>query len=82
MFKGKLVVYKDGEAGMRNRDGTWEKIWFPNGPPVHYKATEMDDDAYTEDIKAAYLHLRETGGFQGGNMPFLPPKREWCLWNF
>jgi nucleoporin NUP42 len=82
MFRGKPVVYKGSEAGTRNRDGSWEKIWFPNGPPAYYRATEMDDDTYSEGIKAVYLHLRETGEFQGGIMPFLPPKREWCLWDF
>lgn len=82
VFKGKHVVYRDGEAGTQNRGELWEKIWFPNGPPVYYKATEMDDDVYTEDVKAAYLHMRETGEFQGGVMPLLPPKREWCLWDF
>jgi nucleoporin NUP42 len=82
MFKGKPVVYKDNEAGIQNRDGTWEKIWFPDGPPAYYGATELDDNAYTEDIKQAYLHARETGSFKDGVMPLLPPKREWCLWDF
>jgi len=82
MFKGKPVVYKDNEPGIQNRDGTWEKIWFPDGPPAYYDATELDNDAYTEDIKQAYLHVRETGSFKDGVMPFLPPKREWCLWDF
>ena len=82
MFKGKPVVYKDNEPGIQNRDGTWEKIWFPDGPPAYYGATELDDDAYTEDIKQAYLHVRETSSFKDGIMPLLPPKREWCLWDF
>lgn len=82
MFKGKPVVYKDKEAGFQNIDGTWEKIWFPDGPPAYYSATELGDDAYTEDTKQAYLYLRQTGSFKDGVMPLLPPKREWCLWDF
>jgi nucleoporin NUP42 len=82
MFKGKPVVYKENEPGIQNRDGTWEKIWFPDGPPAYYGATELNSDAYTEDTKQAYLHVRETGYFKDGVMPLLPPKREWCLWDF
>lgn len=82
MFKGKPVVYKENEPGIQNRDGSWEKIWFPDGPPAYYSATEFDDDAYTEDIKQAYLYAREMGSFKDGVMPLPPPKREWCLWDF
>lgn len=82
MFKGKPVVYKENEPGIQNRDGTWEKIWFPDGPPAYYGATELNNDVYTEDTKQAYLHSRETGYFKDGVMPLLPPKREWCLWDF
>ncbi|KAL3952163.1 hypothetical protein ACCO45_013880 [Purpureocillium lilacinum] len=32
-FKGKPVSYKDGQPGLRAFDGTWTRIWFPNGPP-------------------------------------------------
>ena len=82
MFKGKPVVYKENEPGIQNRDGTWEKIWFPDGPPAYYGATELDDKAYTEETKQAYLYMREKGSFKDGMMPLLPPKREWCLWDF
>jgi nucleoporin NUP42 len=82
MFKGKPVMYQNNEAGSRNQDGSWEKIWFPDGAPPYYKDTEMEDEAYDESTKAVYMYLRETGSFQGGIMPFLPPKREWCLWDF
>jgi nucleoporin NUP42 len=82
MFKGKPVVYKDEEPFVKNRDGTWEKVWFPDGAPPYYGATEMDDQEYREDVKGAYMHLRETGAFKDGIMPLIPPKREWCLWDF
>jgi len=82
MFKGRPVVYKENEPGIQNRDGTWEKVWFPDGPPAYYGATELEDEAYIEDTKQAYLYVREKGVFKDGLMPFLPPKREWCLWDF
>ncbi|RDL30459.1 uncharacterized protein BP5553_10337 [Venustampulla echinocandica] len=82
MFKGKRVIYRDGEPGVQNRDGTWAKIWFPDGPPPYYKDTELEDEAYDENTKAAYMHMMQTGMFQNGAMPLVPPKREWCLWDF
>ncbi|KAI9743244.1 MAG: hypothetical protein M1818_003090 [Claussenomyces sp. TS43310] len=82
MFKGQPVMYKDGEPGMRNRDGSWEKIWFPDGPPPHDKYTEAEDELYDDAIKSAYMHVRQTGSFPDGIMPLVPPRREWCLWDF
>lgn len=81
-FKGKRVIYKDGEPGFQRADKTWEKIWFPEGPPPFNKDTEMEDSAYDDETKAAYMHVRQTGTFKDGVMPMIPPKREWCLWDF
>lgn len=86
MFKGKPVTYRKGEDGapeaiFRNRDGTFERVFFPAGAPPYNKDTELSDDKYTEDVKAAYKHLRETRSFLGGVMPLVPPKREYCLWD-
>ena len=82
MFKGKRVVYRDGEPGFERRDRSWEKIWFPQGAPQLNGDTEMEDAAYDEQTKAAYMHVRQTGTFEGNLMPMLPPKRDWCLWDF
>lgn len=82
MFKGKRVTYRNDEAGVQNRDGSWEKIWFPDGAPGFNKDTEMEGSLYDKSTKAAYMHLRHTGSFQGGVMPLLPPQREWCSWDF
>ncbi|KAL1847002.1 hypothetical protein Daus18300_014079 [Diaporthe australafricana] len=93
-FKGKQVTYKEmgekGEApkqvpGIRNFDGSWTKIWFPDGPPPYYKDTEPDR-AYTDGEKAAYEQLVSTGRFTlagsgGGGMPEAPPMREYCTWD-
>jgi nucleoporin NUP42 len=82
MFKGRRVVYRNGEPGFERGDRTWEKIWFPQGPPPFNKDTEMKDSAYDDQTKAAYMYVQQTGTFEGDIMPLLPPKREWCLWDF
>ncbi|KAI9822286.1 MAG: hypothetical protein M1827_000004 [Pycnora praestabilis] len=83
VWKGKPVSVVDGESCHRHdRDTTWEKIWFPTGPPAYNKDTEVGDEKYDDVIKGAYLFMREQGSFQGGVMPEVPPKREWCKWDF
>ena len=59
-----------------------KKIWFPDGPPVFTKAVELPDDAYDEMTKENYRYLKDHGAFKDGLMPELPPRREWCSWNF
>ncbi|CAG8982460.1 hypothetical protein HYALB_00009954 [Hymenoscyphus albidus] len=89
MFKGKRVVYdeeKQGQGktpvpGIRNPDGTWMKIWFPTGAPM-CKDTEMDEEFYDDSVKTAYQEMSTTGRFSGGKIPLIPPKREWCSWEF
>ncbi|KAL3426149.1 hypothetical protein PVAG01_02940 [Phlyctema vagabunda] len=81
-FKRNQVRYKDGEPGTVTEGGNWEKIWFPVGAPIYYQDTELPDSAYDEPTRMAYAKLRETGVFEGGAMPTVPPKREWCLWDF
>ncbi|KFZ01973.1 hypothetical protein V500_00528 [Pseudogymnoascus sp. VKM F-4518 (FW-2643)] len=82
MFKGRPVVYKDNQPGFQNSDGSWEKIWFPNGPPGYYNATELPEDGYDQATKEAYEKLRQTGELEGGKLPLLPPRREWSKWDF
>jgi len=82
MFKGNRVIYKDGQPGFEDRNHTWQKIWFPEGAPIMNKDTEMEDALYDDKTKEAYMHLRRTGTFPDDVMPMLPPKREWCLWDF
>ena len=81
-FKGRRVVYKDGQPGFEGRNRTWQKIWFPTGPPTINKDTEMEDGAYDDETKRAYVNLQQTGIFQNDVMPMVPPKQEWCLWDF
>jgi len=86
-FKGKPVTYqpaKDGKPpfpALRNFDGSFARIWFPDGPPLHYKDTELEDGAYDARTREAYEAFMKTGRFAGG-MPELPPRREWCMFDF
>ncbi|KAI9052565.1 hypothetical protein LZ554_003908 [Drepanopeziza brunnea f. sp. 'monogermtubi'] len=93
-FKGHKVIYKGdipptegkpaviGTPGFTDANGNWERIWFPDGPPVFNKDTAMHDSMYDEALEVAYKHAKATGAFEGGKMPLLPPKREWCNWDF
>lgn len=81
-FKGKPVTYKDGVPGIRTFDGTWSKIWFPDGPPSYYKDTELRMADYTEHDKNQWMQFASTDSFEGGVMPSAPPPRECTQWNF
>ena len=82
-WKSKPVQYVDGEPClMRADDGKWEKIWFPDGPPPYNEDTELPLEMYDDKTKEAYLFMRDHGVFKDGWMPYLPPRREWCTWDF
>lgn len=81
-FKGKPVTYKEGIPGIRAFDGTWSKIWFPDGPPGYYKDTELPTADYTEHDKKQWIQFATTGNFEGGAMPSAPPPRECTQWDF
>jgi nucleoporin NUP42 len=81
-FKNQPVQYKDGKPGVQLAGGPWIKIWFPNGPPAYYGATEAQDrSAYTDQVRRAYEESAMTGRFSG-DMPEVPPMREDCVWDF
>ncbi|KAF4449765.1 hypothetical protein F53441_6960 [Fusarium austroafricanum] len=82
MFKGKSVIYKDGKPGIREFDGTWRQIWFPDGPPGYSADTELPPEKYDDKSKAQWMAFAQTGTFEGGLMPELPPPRECTLWDF
>ena len=81
-WKGMPVRYFDDEPCYKSNDGNWQRIWFPDGPPVFTKTVDLPDEAYDEATKENYKHLGQTGTFKDGVMPALPPRREWCSWNF
>ncbi|KAK4034260.1 hypothetical protein C8A01DRAFT_39268 [Parachaetomium inaequale] len=89
MFKGKPVVYEAPKAGgkpvpmVRNFDGTMVKIWMPNGAPTYTTQTEAEPDKYQDQtVMQQWRAFVETGRFAGGVMPEVPPKREFCTWDF
>ena len=81
-WKGMPVEYFEDEPCYKGNDGNWQRIWFPDGRPVFKKTVDLPDEAYDEATKTNYQHLREAGTFKDGIMPILPPKREWCNWDF
>ncbi|KAK7423189.1 hypothetical protein QQZ08_009185 [Neonectria magnoliae] len=82
MFKGKPVTYKDGFPGIREFSGTWRRIWFPDGPPGYSRDTELPEEQYDSKSKSQWTAFAQTGTFQDGLMPELPPLRECTLWDF
>ncbi|KAG5980895.1 hypothetical protein E4U55_003536 [Claviceps digitariae] len=81
-FKGKPVIYRDGDPGFRDVDGLWTRIWFPDGPPAYDKDTELSDDEYDEETRQQWLAFQQTGEFPGGKIPMLPPPRDCLSWDF
>lgn len=81
-FKGKAVSYSEDKPGVRAFDGTWTRIWFPNGPPNYYKDTELPVSEYDDKTKAQWQQFEQTGTFADGVMPSLPPLRECTVWDF
>ena len=72
-------------------DRRLERVWFPHGPAgqdimlLNQKEQlgdlQVDDAEYAEDVLGMWKGLFETGGF-GGGLPLVPPRREWCAWDF
>ena len=81
-WNDKPITFIDNEPCYKRPDGSWEKVWFPNGAPVFNKTPELPLEMYDEGTKENYMFLREKGSFRGGVMPDLPPRREWCRWDF
>ena len=81
-WKGKPVTYIDNDPCFKGDDGHWEKAWFPDGPPVLTKVKELPAEAYDKNVKESYKFLKEHGSFKDGILPDLPPRKEWCSWDF
>lgn len=67
-------------------DGTGnERIWFPRANADAYVQKlpnalldfQGEEFEYTDAVKGQYKTLFETGVFQGGKVPLVPPVREW-----
>ncbi|PTB44474.1 uncharacterized protein TrAFT101_003024 [Trichoderma asperellum] len=81
-FKGKPVTYKDGQPGIQEFNGTWTRIWFPNGPPGYNRDTELSLEEYSDAAKTQWNKFAQTGAFADGLMPELPPPRVCTRWDF
>ncbi|KAK4167007.1 nucleoporin AMO1 [Cladorrhinum sp. PSN259] len=90
MFKGKPVTYDIPKGAdkplpfIRQFDGSMLRIWMPNGAPPYTKETEADDPSKYDDpaVQQQWASFIRTGQFEDGLMPEVPPKREWCQWDF
>ncbi|KAH6845672.1 hypothetical protein B0I37DRAFT_380834 [Chaetomium sp. MPI-CAGE-AT-0009] len=89
MFKGKPVLYEELKPGakpvpvLRNFDGSMVRIWMPNGAPAYTTQTEAEPEKYQDPtVMQQWKAFVETGRFAGGVMPEVPPKREFCAWDF
>lgn len=70
-----------------------ERIWFPDGKndksvrnvndAVHRKYDyEADPEKYTDEVLGLFRKLFETGRWEGGKMPLVPPQRSWIDYDF
>ncbi|KAH8904504.1 hypothetical protein BR93DRAFT_952443 [Coniochaeta sp. PMI_546] len=94
MFKGRAVTYlpppgpgnerKKPVPMVRAADGSMSKVWFPDGPPMYTPDTEAGDQSVYEkrEVQDAWRTFVAQGRFVDGIMPEVPPKREWCTWDF
>jgi nucleoporin NUP42 len=91
MFKGKPVSYEvigsrhpKVEPVVRNFNGTITKICFPDGALKYTSETEAASRAEYDDpvVQRQWAAFVQTGKFEGGLMPEVPPKREYCMWDF
>ena len=81
-WKGRPVTYRGEDPCYKGDDGFWHQIWFGHGPPVFTKTIELPDSLYSASVQDDYSYLKEKGAFKGGLMPEVPPKKEWCTWDF
>lgn len=89
MFKGKQVTYEMPKGAtrpapfIRNFDGSLVKIWMPDGAPKYTTETEAEPEKYQDpNVLQQWKAFVEAGRFAGGMMPEVPPKREFCAWDF
>lgn len=90
-WKNRPVAYQEMDGKPTpctiNPDGTFSKIWFPDGPPSYYKDTEPDRE-YTQAEREMWAQFAQNGGkfalaaAGGGGMPLAPPMRDTTRWDF
>jgi nucleoporin NUP42 len=82
-YKGRPVIYLQNSPFpyYRRVDGDFERIWFPNPPEMDTNPEFWSGEGYNDELKRAYDYARENGSFEGGVIPELAPKLEWCNWD-
>ncbi|KIW15045.1 hypothetical protein PV08_07832 [Exophiala spinifera] len=92
-YRGQRVEYFNGTPCYNRPDGKgWEKIWFPDAGATadvvvlnlenRKYDTQGKDDEYTNEIQEQYKYLFEEGRFKDGQIPLVPPMREWDVYDF
>jgi nucleoporin NUP42 len=86
-WKGQPVTYvsEDNPCYAHPEDPTiLVHIFFPDGPPLAttLKDAQAKDGEYTPDVEAAYKFAKQHGHFKDGLIPKVPPKTEWCSFDF
>lgn len=86
MWKGRPVKYVKGEPCYQHPDDseTFVHIYFPDGPPdaANFKDAVGTPEEYTAEIENVYRYVKEQGVFKDGLIPSVPPKPEWCSFDF
>ena len=80
-WKGKQIFYVDEQPCYKRRDGNWERVWFTEPPKLDVKE-QPPPSPYSVDLEHEYKYVQEHGAFLDGRMPDMPPRKEWCSWDF
>ena len=80
-WRGNRISYVEDKPCFKRADGNWERVWFPEAPKLDLNE-DIPYTMYTEALEEKYRHMQQHGSFPGGLIPEMPPKKEWCHWNF
>ena len=85
-WKGRPVKYINDEPCYQHPDDPQKfvRIFFPHGPPPPENSKDAvgKPEDYTQEIEEAYRYAKEHGAFKDGFIPRVPPKMEWCSFDF
>lgn len=74
-WKGRTVRYLEGSVPHYQLDDrSWERIWFPDGPPLPTESNSMREVDYSAEDVAAFQLLREANAFRTGLVPETAPR--------
>ncbi len=76
------MTYRDNLPGYQAFDGTWHRIFFPDGPPAVNSEISLPHTAYDEETKRRWADFTKNGRFVDGVLPSLAPPRECTTWDF